>query len=362
MNKKRILMINSSEALMEFSKKLLERAGYDVHCVEGVRKANERLMDFRPDCIIIDRELADGNAFDFCREFKKESGVPILFISYDKDDELAALESGSDDFLKRPVDYNVYKARVGILLNARVESTDRDGTGKNESAATMSGAPEIHEWAQGEPEEEPGQETGQETGQGQTENTQETFEPAQEHKERAPVNNKTTRAKKQIHLYMTIAACVVLMIAGVVILYNQGNRLPDTEITDLGVPLGIFPMIDENARPYLGEAVETVKGPDYLLPCYERIIVEAGTPDIKITLLNPEGNTRYFTFEIVLKDENESFYKSGLVEPGMCVDSITPERALQKGEYKAALVIRVYEKESLSEITGATVDFIFVVM
>ena len=46
----------------------------------------------------------------------------------------------------------------------------------------------------------------------------------------------------------------------------------------------------------------------------------------------------------------------------MCVDSITPERALQKGEHKATLVIRVYETESLREITGATVDFIFVVM
>ena len=362
MSKKRILMINSSEALMEFSKKLLERAGYDVLCVEGVRKANERLMDFRPDCIIIDRELANGNAFDFCREFKKESSVPILFISYDKDDELAALESGSDDFLKRPVDYDVYKARVGILINARVESAYHDGTGENGSSATMSDAPAMHEWAPGEPEVYSEQEPAQEPERGQAGNIRETFEPAQEPKESLLANTKTTGAKKQAHLYMAIAACAILMIAGVVFSYSQGNRRPDTEITDIDVPLGIFPMIDENARPYLGDAVETVRGPDFLLPCYERVMAESGTPDIKMTLLNPKENTRYFTFEIVLNDTEESLYKSGLVEPGMCVDSITPERALPIGEHKATLVIRVYDTENLREITGATADFIIVVM
>lgn len=352
MSKKCILMINCSEALMEFAKKTLERAGYDVYCAEGVSGADKHLAEHWPDCIIIDRELADGNAFDFCRKLKEKSRTPVLFVSFDKEDELKALRSGSDDFLKRPVDYTILKARISILLNKKVQPEDSADEGEDRSAI-ISAAPGEPEWAPWTP------------AQKTSEYTMELFEQAQESRDSGFAPATGDKAKSSNRLFMAIAACVMLAITGLIFLYYQEHRAPRAplvKITDAGVPLGDFLIPDENARPYLGDAVETVNGPDYLLPCYERIVVTADDPDVRMILLNPEENQRYFTFEIVLKDYAESLYISGLVGPGMCIDSFTLGRTLPEGEHKAVLVIRVYESGGLNEITGATVDFLIVAM
>lgn len=52
------------------------------------------------------------------------------------------------------------------------------------------------------------------------------------------------------------------------------------------------------------------------IPGYPSITVPADTTDIEMNLENPAGNPCYFTFELVLKDTNETLYTSKMVEPG----------------------------------------------
>ena len=354
MDKKSILIINSSEAIMEFSKKMLERAGYAAHCVEGVSGARAYLSSTgEPDCIIIDRELSDGNAFEFCCELKTRSSTPVLLVSFDRDDELKALRSGSDDFLKRPVDYDILKARINILLSTKNASVSHERRlGDRDRRASGLPARIDPEWAPGG--------RAQALEDGFYDRGIKLSQAIQDINDAEHARVKRNRVVRRI-LYTVVAICFLLTIVGLAFLYNREKYGAAIEITDWQIPMGAFLMFDGNARPYPGGAVGTVEGPDYLLPCYARIAVKAGDTDVRMVLLNPAGNTEHFTFEVIKKDTGESLYLSGLVEPGMCIPGFNMDSALPRGEHEATVVIRVYDTEGLGAAAGpalAAVDFI----
>ena len=114
--RKTILLIDSSQVLMNITKRILEREGYSVRCAVGYAGAKELLMDYMPNGIIIGKELPDGNGLDYCREIQNINNVPIMLLSNNKDDELPALQAGAADFLKKPFDYEIMKARVKVMM------------------------------------------------------------------------------------------------------------------------------------------------------------------------------------------------------------------------------------------------------
>jgi DNA-binding response OmpR family regulator len=101
---------------MEMVRRILERAGYSVRLAVGIAGAREWLADFTPNGIILENELPDGSGLDLLRELREKGNVPVLFMSGDRDDELPALKAGANDFLKKPCDYGVMIARIGIML------------------------------------------------------------------------------------------------------------------------------------------------------------------------------------------------------------------------------------------------------
>lgn len=116
MPEKKLLLINNSHVLMEITKKILEREGYTVRCASGLAGAREQLIDFTPDGIVTESELPDGNGLCFCRELRSEIDVPIMLLSNIREDELPALQAGANDFLKKPFDYEILKARINVML------------------------------------------------------------------------------------------------------------------------------------------------------------------------------------------------------------------------------------------------------
>ena len=116
MSKQTLLLIDGSQVLMEMVRRILERAGYSVSLAVGIAGAREWFDDFTPDGVILENELPDGSGLGLLRELREKSGVPVLFMSGDREDELPALKAGANDFLKKPCDYGVMIARLGIML------------------------------------------------------------------------------------------------------------------------------------------------------------------------------------------------------------------------------------------------------
>ena len=96
------------------------------------------------------------------------------------------------------------------------------------------------------------------------------------------------------------------------------------------------------------------------IPGYPRITIQADTKDVTMNLINPEGNPCYFTFEIVLTDENETIYVSEMVEPGKAVTNVTLSRELEKGEYPAVIKITTTSLEDGLAMNGANVETVLV--
>jgi len=115
-----ILLVCSSQVLIEITSKILSRAGYSVRSAAGIEGARELMADYVPDVILLENELPDGCGLEFCKELRKHSAVRILLVSGRMEDELPALSAGANDYIRKPFDYEILKARVAIVLNNKV--------------------------------------------------------------------------------------------------------------------------------------------------------------------------------------------------------------------------------------------------
>lgn len=81
--------------------------------------------DNSADLILLDINLGDSSGFDLCRELRKISNVPILFISarQSDDDIILALGIGGDDYIRKPYTLSVLLAKVKAVLK-RCASVD----------------------------------------------------------------------------------------------------------------------------------------------------------------------------------------------------------------------------------------------
>jgi len=113
-----ILFIDDEADIREPSAYLLRRRGYEVHTAEGVEASREILSRIRPNLIVLDIMLGDGDGRDFCREIQRTLDVPILFVSAlnKEEDIVAGLRTGGDDYLPKPFKFDVLEARVEALL------------------------------------------------------------------------------------------------------------------------------------------------------------------------------------------------------------------------------------------------------
>lgn len=119
------------------------------------------------------------------------------------------------------------------------------------------------------------------------------------------------------------------------------------------------PDLDPNAVVQTDPMAEKPEG--IRIPGYPKIIIPADTKDVTMNLKNPEGNPCYFTFEIVLKEEEESIYRSKMVEPGTAITNVTLSRTLEKGEYPAVIKITTTSLADGLEMNGANVETLLVV-
>lgn len=96
MGQKAVLVIEDSPTWQELHKRVIRSAGFSVHvsgtCTDGVRLADL----LRPDCIILDFHLPDGDAVSVCaalRQRETTKDIPVILFSSDPDAEAEAAAS-----------------------------------------------------------------------------------------------------------------------------------------------------------------------------------------------------------------------------------------------------------------------------
>jgi len=120
--KKRILVVDDDEAILEMLVELLERDGrFEVRVARGGYEAGMLTQEFRPDAMILDYKLPDIDGTKVCQTIRMNPNLcdtKIIIISGVADrDEIAELENaGADDFLRKPFQIDELISRILELV------------------------------------------------------------------------------------------------------------------------------------------------------------------------------------------------------------------------------------------------------
>ena len=113
-----ILIIEDEPSIADNIVLSLEREGFSVFWAPTLEQARSFLESDHLDFIVLDIGLPDGNGFDFCRELRASSNIPILMLTARSDevDRIVGLEIGADDYVTKPFSPRELAARVKAIL------------------------------------------------------------------------------------------------------------------------------------------------------------------------------------------------------------------------------------------------------
>lgn len=158
------------------------------------------------------------------------------------------------------------------------------------------------------------------------------------------------------HLILAAVAVVLLLAGGITLGVNWNNWFGAPGTAQTGGP-GLDPGAVDWTGPALPDQTPDGQAKGIAIPGYPSISLPAHTKDVQAALVNPAGNPCYFQFELVLKDGNESLYRSGLVPPGKAVTNLTLARELPAGEYEATIKISTTSlADGKAPMNGANVE------
>jgi two-component system catabolic regulation response regulator CreB len=115
---RRILIVEDEPAIADTLIYALGSNGYQTDHVTLVQAALSRLRSDRYALAIVDVGLPDASGFDLCRELRRFSDLPVIFLTArtDEIDRIVGLEIGADDYVAKPFSPREVVTRVGVIL------------------------------------------------------------------------------------------------------------------------------------------------------------------------------------------------------------------------------------------------------
>lgn len=115
---KTILIIEDEAHIARFVKTAMEQEGYQVYTADSSHRGLIEAATRRPDLLILDLGLPDGDGCDVIADIRTWSSLPILVLSArsDEQDKIKALNLGADDYLVKPFSMGELVARVNAHM------------------------------------------------------------------------------------------------------------------------------------------------------------------------------------------------------------------------------------------------------
>lgn len=113
-----ILLIEDDESLRRGISFTLQKEGFSVISSPSLTSAWPLYDDSAVDLILLDVALPDGDGFQFCREIRKISAVPIIFLSAcDQEvDIVMGYQLGADDYITKPFSLMILISKINAIL------------------------------------------------------------------------------------------------------------------------------------------------------------------------------------------------------------------------------------------------------
>lgn len=114
----KILLVEDDESIAEAIKNHLESWGFEVIIARDLRKVTDEFRRTEPHIVLLDIMLPFYDGYFWCKEIRKISNVPIVFLSSASDNMniVMAVNMGGDDFIAKPFDFSVLLAKIQAIL------------------------------------------------------------------------------------------------------------------------------------------------------------------------------------------------------------------------------------------------------
>lgn len=116
----KVLLIDDTQDVRDAFRALLEAENYQYFEASDGQKGIEKAVSLQPDLILLDVMMPEMDGFETCsklRAIKETSDIPIIMVTAldDRESKIKGLNSGADDFLSKPIDSLIFKARVKTI-------------------------------------------------------------------------------------------------------------------------------------------------------------------------------------------------------------------------------------------------------
>lgn len=114
----KILIIEDDPKLAAHLEKMNQKYEHETNVIENFDEVMEQFHEFSPDLVLLDINLPSFDGFYWCRQIRKFSTCPIIFISArtGEMDQVMALENGGDDYITKPFHSEVVLAKINSQL------------------------------------------------------------------------------------------------------------------------------------------------------------------------------------------------------------------------------------------------------
>jgi len=133
--KKNILLVDDNAELLEYLFIILKQ-DYEITTASDGKKALEQIEKKMPDLIVSDVIMPKMNGFELCEQIKSNSetaNIPIILLTVRTmtDGKIKGLRLGAEDYLEKPFNPEILKARINSVLKNRSRLLKMLGKGQN---------------------------------------------------------------------------------------------------------------------------------------------------------------------------------------------------------------------------------------
>jgi two-component system response regulator MtrA len=127
-----ILLVEDDPSIREVTALGLRSAGFTVTTAADGVEGLERWRSDRPDLVLLDVMLPRLDGLEMCRAIRREATTPIVMLTARGDtiDVVVGLESGADDYVRKPFEMPELVARLRAALRRHANDADREADGE----------------------------------------------------------------------------------------------------------------------------------------------------------------------------------------------------------------------------------------